>query len=130
LNTKDKTYYYRDNSKCEKCKESEAVIIWGFGWAQIPGGSRWIRNWHLCMQCLQNAKIATEGKQWPMYDICADPVLEDGKPVLHTSGPWKGRPVFGRPYLKNTGKTTWGVQSGTYGPELSHPGARRNAIDA
>lgn len=84
--------------KCEKCKDSEARLRHAFGYVQCgEGGSRWVRYWFLCLACHKNAKIATEGKQWPLW-------------IFQPDGS-----------LKKSDKTIWPTKGRGYNVELPHP---------
>jgi hypothetical protein len=90
-------------SKCEKCNDAQAVHRHHFGYCQIKGGSRWMRYWMLCTQCLENAKTATAGKQHPLWYIETGP---GGKGIK----------------LVPTDKTIWPdeIRGRNYGTGLGH----------
>jgi hypothetical protein len=91
--------YFYPGEKCQKCRDAEAKHRFPYGWLAIKGGSRYRVQWHLCPQCLANAKQKTTGKQQPLFYYG-----EGGK-------------------LIDSGKTIWpdAVEGRTYGHHLEYP---------
>ncbi len=88
---------------CDKCKDAGGVHRTHFGYVCIPQGSRWLRYWYLCTQCFENFKIATEGKQHPIWDYLLRPKLDkDGNEQFDAKGK-----LIQELYLKRTDKTVW-----------------------
>lgn len=103
MNLKD----YFDTSTCDKCKDAEPKVRFHHGYVQCgDGGARFLRYWHLCGQCSQNAREATKGKQHPLWILMGDDLVLSDKTIWPEEERGRGyNPALGPP-ARNVGDSS------------------------
>ena len=104
---------------CERCGEAPYRHRHHYGYVQVVPHVRFLRYFHLCDECHENAKRATTGKQHPLWQV-ETTTNKDGEPNGIK--------------LVKTDKLLWPDEAREtagkgYNTQLRHPYDAKNAID-